>query len=396
MARGLDSFAAGLLTGYTQGKKTQRDQELHDLQVAKLKDERAMTEEFKALDKDVSPSEGFVITTPDGTRTVFTDEASAKEAQAAMPDAQLAKRFLVAGQQFDSQDQAADAADAANAPAARLRKRAEIAQKYGRPDMASSFMQSYKAEVEANRQIAFEQFNHMRTNGDVEGVLKMINSRPGSNAQVGIVRTEDGGVALQSTVNGQSYVGQSFKSMAELLDGVGAQISATPDNYFERNIAQKRMGLDVEKFAHSKEVDAAQIANAQAQTGIAAGNLGLRTKEFQHAKDVYNNPQPKIISGVDGQGDMMTNTVRTVPQQGGGWGLEVGTAAPTGMRPATTRQGSALDAFLAGGGQPQQPLIVDWGKVPPKNLGAQPAQPVVTDQHGNWTSGNRAGGLITR
>lgn len=379
MARGIESFAAGLVTGYTQGKRSQREQELHDLQVAKLKDERAMAEEMKATEGNVKATEGFVITAPDGTRTIFADEAAAKEARAATGgDLQMERKFLVAGQQFDSQEQADDAADAANAPAARMRRQADVARKYGRPDVATSLMQSYKAEVDANRQIAFDNFNQLRQSGDIDGIMKMVNGRRGAKGEASVVQTEDGGVALQTTVNGKPYVGQSFSNMNDLLDGIGNQISATPDNYFERGMSQKNFGLAQDKFTHQKEVDTEQLANAKSGLGLQAQGLALRGQELKLRgdeiaiqRDAKNNPPPDIRYGVNDKGESVPIVQGLSRDASGVWNPSISAQpALTGVRPATARQ-DPLAGFLTGGAGTS--FQFDGSKIPPRTAPAAPS-----------------------
>lgn len=381
MARGWGSFATGLVTGYTSGKKAQQQQELHDLQVAKLKDERALADELKSIDSQAKPSEGFVLTTPDGEHQVFTDEKAAKEAEKAGDGAfKLEKAFIVGGQQYASKEEADQAADTANLPAVKMRMRAEAAMKHGQPVLAGQYGQAYKSLVDANRQITFDKYNEMRQSGDVDGILHMINSRPGSKGQVSIIGTDNGGVALQTVVDGKPYIGQAFGSVNELLDGVGAQISATPDNFFERNLATQRFGLDKDKFAHQQDVDAKQLANAATGLGLQAQGLGLRRQELNDARTARNNPAPEFRFGTNEAGETVPIVQSSTRGADGNWRTSV-TPQPamTGVFPATRKQDPFTGLFA-----PPKPFMFDGSGVPPR---AKPTPQAVPNTGGSAPAG---------
>lgn len=406
MAKGLGAFATGLLTGYTTGKKAQEDKEERELRMAKLKDERAMAEEFKALDSETKPSEGYVLTTPDGTRTVFADKKMAEEARAAFGgDSQLEAKFIVGGQQYDTPEAAEDAAAAANAPAAKLRKRADIALKYNRPDVADAYTKNYQNILEANRRDMQEQFLQAQATGDYDTVLNSVNARlRKSGAQASLVPNEQGGMTYQIVKNGQVVSAKPFANPQEFWDTMGQQVAQTPDNMLEtwkvrEGLKQQKRSLDIQEKGtdanirqgdarlaqgargldiQERQVDAGikhegqRIGIAQGQLGVAQGTLGLQQAEAN---------RPKVHSGVDASGDVTFGaTQMTRDPKTGTWGLNV--IGPQSIRGLKLPNPMA-NLFRPPEAPPDYEAVLRQA-LPPKNLGGttpapskQPQNPLV-------------------
>lgn len=407
MARGLGAFAEGLMTGFTTGKKNQREEEEYQLRMAKLKDERAMAEEFKAVDAQSKPAEGFVLVTADGSRTVFADKKMAEEAKAAMGgDAKLEQKFIVAGQQFDTAEAADIAAEAANAPAAKLRKRADIALKYNRPDVADAYTKSYQNMIEANRRDMQETFLQAQQTGDYSSVLDAYNKRLPNGATAEMVPNEQGGMTLQVTRGGKVVTQKPFASPDEFWTTMGQQIATTPDNMLEtwktrESLAAQKRGLDIqersadanirqgdERLAQSakgltlqeRQVDAG-IKNDAARTRIAQGQLGVAQGELGLKSSIANRPD--VVSGVAPNGNVVFSATERYRDENGNWGLRVHpTQEVPGMAPTRTAAPDPFAGLTLPGGA-QQPLVIDWGKIPQKNIGGpapapqQPQNPLV-------------------
>lgn len=408
MAKGLGSFATGFLQGYAVFSQEKRAQEEHEVRMAKAKDERAMAAEFKNLETETKPSEGYVLVAPDGNKTVFADKQMAEEAKAAFGgEAKLESKYIVAGQQFDSPEAAEDAAAAANAPAAKLRRRAEIALKYNRPDLADAYTKNYQHVLDANRRDMQEQFLQAQATGDYETVLNSVNQRLRKNgAEASLVPNEQGGMTYQIVKNGQVVTARPFANPQEFWDTMGQQVAQTPDNMLETwrvreglklqkrsvdiqergtdanirqgdaRVAQGARGLDIQE----RQVTAG-IRNDDARTQIAAGQLGVARGELGLKSSIANRPD--VVSGVAPNGNVVFSATERYRDKDGNWGLRVHpTQEVPGMAPTRTAAPDPFGGLMLPGGA-QQPLVIDWSKVPAKNIGgAVPApKPPVTNMY---------------
>lgn len=399
--QGLGRFAEGMMKGYFEGQRLKDEREERELRMTKLRDEKAMNEEFKNLDKAAKPAEGFVLTAADGTKTVFADKKMAEEAKTAFGEgSQLEPKFIVAGQQYDTPEAAADAADAMNAPAAKLRQRAEIALKYNRPDLADAYAKNYQNVLEANRRDMQEQFLQAQATGDYDTVLNSVNQRLKKNgAQASLVQGENGSLTYQIVKGGQIVTAKPFANPQEFWDTMGQQVAQTPDNMLEtwrvrETLKQGAQGLKIQEKKADSDIanDAARVAQgargldiqektADANITHQQGMLGVaKTNAANGAAQVglgyAQLSQPKVHSGVTEGGDVSFGATQTTydPKQKT-WGLNViGPQAAPGMRPTPRgSSGSGLDALLGGLGQQPAPLVIDWSKVPQKNIGGATA-----------------------
>lgn len=399
MGNFLGRFAEGMANGYATGMKERRAQELHDLQVSEMRAAAEMRNEIKQVGADVKPSEGFVVVAADGTRTVYTDEKMAKEAQAAQGEgAQLGKTFIAAGQQFDSPEAADEAAAAANAPAAKMRRFASVALKYNRPDVADAYMKNYQNIVETNRRDMQEQFLQAQATGDYGSVLDTVNARlRKTGAQASLVPGENGAMTYQVVKNGQVVAARPFASAQEFWDAMGQQVAQTPDNMLEtwrvrETLKQGAQGLRIQEKKADSDIanDAARVKQgergldiqertADANIKHQAGMLGVAQSNAangaaQVGLGYAQLTQPKVHSGVDEAGNVTFGATQTTydPKQKT-FGLNViGPQVAPGMRPTPRGNSNGLDALLGGMGQPA-PLAIDWSKVPPKNIGGATA-----------------------
>lgn len=385
MARGggLTNFATGFLNAYVTAKDQQRKQELHELQVAKLRDERAMNEEFKTLDQNSKPVEGYVVQGPDGTRSVYADEDLARKAQAASGEGSvLQQTFLVNGQQFGSREEADQAAEEANAPAVKLRQRAEIALKYNRPDLADAYQKNYSSMIEANRRDMQEQFIMAQQAGDYNSILGHINQRlKRSGMEAQLTPNEQGGLTYTITRNGQVVQERPFKTQAEFWDSMGQQIMQTPDNMLET--WKTREGLKLQErqvVAQEKSSDAtvrtadanvrktdaeikempARLAIAQQNANAASTSAGASAMNANTARLGFMNPTPKVSSAPTADGGLgLFVTPQNFDPKTGQWNVGPATVMrPDGLKYPRTG-GLGLDGLLGGAGASSNPLTAD-------------------------------------
>lgn len=409
MARGAGAFAQGLVQGFVQGKKLQQEQERHELEMARLREDRALAEEMKQARADVKPAKAFEVVAPTGERQMFADEAAAKEAATAMEGADILPFFMVGEQRFDSQEQAQAAAEMMNSPAAKARRQAETALKFNRPELARQHQEAWKAMIQANRYETNQRFLEARGARDYDAVAAVLNG----NGRVRGIQVElapDGrGNVVQRWLRNGEVVGERVVPEDTFWDQAALQLSEAPDNMFEH--VKFREGLrqrawdermQERRFDHQVRTDTAQL-------GIAGGNLALRGQELEFNRAKALNPQPAAIQTVDpitGQGQVTFVSQQGVYEPGRGlqWAPQVSQPQSVGGMPASTYNmlnRPQQDLLGLGMDQPQ-PLIIDWSKVPPRSGGvpppaASPTQPppgASIDEYGNWTSGSRAGGLI--
>lgn len=356
------SFASGLVNGFVKGKQMQRQQERHELEMEELRNNKEMREKFKLADLDVSPTEAFAVPMPDGSVAMAPSAQAAQELMGSDGDpSRVSKVFLVGGQSFADKDAAQQAADQFNSAPARMRRQADIAREYGRPDIATSLMQSYMAETNANREMVFDTFNRYAATGNLDGIAKMYSDQVGGS--MSLQANADGSITVINNAGGNAAPGRTFANSQELYDYFGNMITAAPNNVFERSMANKRLGLEERQFEHRQDVDAQQLANAQTGLRIQADGLKLR-------QDEANNPKPTVGMGYDDKGQRVVVTTGARKGTDGQWETYAekgptleGVLGP----PARTGFDGIMGQYGLGGGG-EQPLTVDWSKVPPKGL----------------------------
>lgn len=367
---------------------------------------QAMKDEFKKLDEPVKPSKGFVVTGPDGASSIYADEKMAREAADSLAGSQLDSKYLVAGKQFDTEEDAATGAAAMNSPAAKLRQRSEIALKYNRPDLAEAYQRNYKQQMDANRAEMQQAFNQAAMTGDVNAVVDQYNKRLPNGVNTELVPNEDGSLTLNIKKGNTVYQQRPFASTNDFFEKMTPLMAATPDNMVE--LWSKQEGLKQQakenaradrKLDHDITSDNRRLAQGDTGLGLQAQQVGaavrktnaevaqmpaeMRLKERQvgatelGAQATAANAQtqrlgltvPKIHSGVDASGDVSFGATQPVlDPKTGQWGLNViGPQVAPGMRPTPRQSGSGLDALLMGGaGAHPAPLVIDWSKVPAK------------------------------
>lgn len=328
MARGVGAFAQGLVTGFTQGKKAQREQELHELQVAKLRDDKAMAEEMKQARANMEPVHGFEVVTPTGERATFADEAAAKEAATSMDGAEIRPRFMVGDQVFDSEDQAEAAAEMFNAPAAKARRQAEVALKYNRPDVAQAHQQAYKSMIDSNRYESQQRFLDARNAGDLDAVATVLNGNMRTQGvQTELSQDAQGNVVQRWMRNGQ-VVGERAVPADQFWEQAAMRLSEAPDNMFEHvkfregmrrdrrdaDLAERKFGLDVENTRNTMANRDAGTAQGWARVGQGAQGLSLRQQELEFDRQRQLYPAPSAVNTVDPATGM--GQVSFVGQQG--------------------------------------------------------------------------------
>lgn len=390
--RGIGKFAEGMANGYTAARKDRREQERHDLEMERMRNEQAMNKEIREVEsRTVSPSEGYVVTGQDGASTIYTDKKMAEEA-AAVSGAQIAQRYLVAGKQFESMDDAQAAADSANSPAVKVRQQAEIARKWNRPDIADAYYKNYTTLLEANRRDLLESFSQARAVGDYNQVIDAYNKRLPNGVQAAARPTEDGGLALQLSKGGKP-IGQPmmFKSSGDFWDAMGQQVMTTPDNMLEVWRTGKSLGLQERQVAMTEKTGDAQIKSLVAGTKKTEAETTLLPEEMRirgmtaaasmkgaMAAETTANTQrialgmPKVYSGADAQGNVAFTLAGPAQDANGAWTLQSSPMkAVPGLHPMPKPDSFGLG--LGTGGAPvadSAAIQQQLGQMfPPKNLG---------------------------
>lgn len=409
-ASGAGSFAAGLIQGYTAVSQIRMQQEKHNIEIAKARDEQAMRAELKGVEAAVSPTAGFAVVAEDGTKTIFTDKALADEAARAN-GAQMQQVYTVGGKTFESQEQADVAAEAANAPAAKLRKRADIALKYNRPDLANDYSKSYATMLESNRRDLQESYLQSKAVGDYASVLDGYNRRLPNGLHAEMVTNDQGGLTLSVTRNGQPITQKQFTTADDFWSMMDQTIAQTPDNMLEtwktrESLATQKRGLDIQERKAEADIASdkrrldqgdrglvlqgrkleADIKNDQVRNNISAAGVATQQAELGLRRELATRPD--VVSGVNPvNGNVVFSaTERYRNPTTKEWGLrvlpsqEVPSMAPT----RTAAPADPLAAMLGGAGLgAQAPMAIDWSKLPPKNVApttARPAAPLTPEQ----------------
>lgn len=383
--KGLGGFAEGLVSGYQKFNAMKEAKELHDAQMTKIRDEQAMNAEIKKLsDTTVKPVDSYVVSNEDGTSTAYTDPAMAHDAAALNPGAQVTKKILVAGKQFDTADDAKAAVEQANSPIAKMRMAADVAMKYNRPDIAGEYQKAYKVRVDQNRQDAGQTILDAAQAGDTDALMKAYNDRLPNGRKATLVPGDNGSVALQITSNGKPVgAPQVFANTDALFQNAYKTVGTTPDNAFEtwqhsQQLGMQQQGLNLQArgVAVQEATGAANVAQTNAETAsiptklaiakqqAAASTMGAQASMTSAGASVTNArtqqmvaTMPKVNSGVDDQDNVTFNTTQPVfDPETKQWGLNVTKPqAVPGMNPTMTAKTFAPpkpDMF--GLGAPQQ------------------------------------------
>lgn len=415
----LAQLAAGFGQGYMQGLERNRKNAMEDkrfaleqqraeldnrrlgIEIDRADREAAMHNELKQVSTDLKPVEAFSLQTPEGS-TVFADRKQAEEALAAAGNAEgvrLAPIQLVGGKQFDDPAAAQQAADQMNSPVVRNRRSAEVAMKYGNPQLAQQYAAAYKTQVDANRAEMRDEFMRARATGDLEAAAQMYNNRFARDGQVQVAQGQDGQIVVQRMRDGEVVSATPMGTPAQFWDQMDRLTMATPDNALELWKADKEFGLRGRQVAAQEAGTAASVDKTRAeiaqmpeelrlrgiQANAAAAGAGAAAMNAQTAR--IGLTQPKMSAVPDAKGNLhYVQTQQTYDPKTGQWGLGVPqTQAATGMRyPAiATNEARNPLAALGGLGGAQ---AVDWNaigdavaRLPPKNFGgnATAAPPVV-------------------
>jgi hypothetical protein len=361
MANAVGSFAAGLVNGFVSGKKMQREQELHDLQVAKLKREQGMQTELKAVGEPVKPVQTYVVTTPDGNSQTYVDKKSAQAAQEAYGDgAQMAQAFSVAGQTFMDKDKATSAAAIQNTPVMQMQRRMEIANRYGNPQLADAYGKAYANALATGRSALYDTVAQARATGDPQAVLQAYNaSLAPTGSKVALVGDGNGAVLLRTTTAASKTYDQPVKDMNAFFDmAEDAAMKSSANAVALHQLAQQKAIADAQIATTQRGQDLAHSA-AMANVGVAQAGLDLRNKqyglqqqEFEWTKSHPTGTAPRTISGVDKSGNTVLSTIWGIPAADGTYGL--GHSAPVtipGMSPIGAYNKDPLAAAIAARGK---------------------------------------------
>lgn len=400
IGRGLSRFSEGLVSGYATAQKNKREQEIHDAQMTKIRDEQAMNAEIKNLSSAKAvQSEAFTVTDGEGNKTVYASAEQAHDAVAHTPGAQVEKKIMVAGKAYDHQDEAQAAVEAANSPLAKARKAAEIATKYTRPDVADMFMKQYKMGVDANRQDAQQAVIDASQTGDFNQLAKLYNERLPNGQHVEFAVGDDGNVTKTLIKNGKPVGTEALGKPADVWAGALKVAATTPDNIMEvwrhtmadkttnrgldiqdKNVAQQGKMVDA-NVAHveaetkqmPEELGIKRSMAAAAQTSAGAAATGASAQVMNATTAQQEAAKPKVYTGIDDKGQEAPFAVSTpYDQKTKQYGLNVTLPQPiAGIKPQPKFKPDPFAAMFTGGAAltPEQ-LAAQMAKAfPPKNIG---------------------------
>ncbi|OWT55284.1 hypothetical protein CEY11_21480 [Candidimonas nitroreducens] len=368
----MGSFAAGLVNGFITGKKMRAEQELHDLQVAKLKKDQAMQDELQATSQPVKPVQTYVVTTPDGSSQTYVDKKTAQAAQQAYGgSAQMTPAFSVAGQTFTDKDQANSAAAIQNTPVMQMQRRMEIANRYGNPQLADAYGRAYSDALATGRSALYDTVAQARATGDPQAVIQAYNaSLAPTGSKIALVGNGNGAMVLRTTTAAGKTFDQPVKDMGAFFDmAENAAMSSSANAVALHQLAQRKAIADAQIATTQRGQDLAHSA-AMANVGVAQQGLTLRGKQFDLQQQQFDwtkthpqGAQPRTISGVDKNGNTVLSTVYGIPNGDGTYG--VGYAPPVtvpGMSPIGAYNKDPLTAMIA-------------AQIVAKNKGAAPGTP---------------------
>lgn len=347
------AFAQGLVSGYTTGRQMKERREKHDLEMERARDDKEMRDAFKAIEATHEIGEQYVVATDEGD-VIFADRA---EAMAAAGDTGgIRPIYSVAGQTYNTTHEAQQAQDIMNDPGTRMGMMAQVAVAYGRPELATQFYGAQQNMLDSQRRMMQHQFLHAQRTGDLEGVINQMNHLVGpGNPQTQVVQGEGGQVALQrvNPEDGSVLSEQRFENVGSLWNGLYEDVMATPDNMLAIYTSKRNQDFQERQFAHRQSVDAQQLSLSAANTGIAAGNLGLRRQEFAAAQN-----QPRNVAyhqGTDAEGNLAVARSWMSVDDKGNPVTNMSDPMSTGVSPLGNRSGG-FDPFGMGG--PPQPFAL--------------------------------------
>lgn len=304
--KGLTAFAQGMYDGYSNGKKRELENKRAEMEIERLKREEEMLKERNAVG-EVKPTKAFSLVTPDGVETIYTDEKEASEAAQALSGLgegqtfQVQPRYLVNGRRFNDEEAANKLAQAESTPAAQLRRKAQIASRYGFNDVAASDLKTYKDLTNAIKYEKVDALMQAQVNGDLDTLTQLYSAQTGQ--QVRLERNDDGTITPVSIRGDQEVKGKPV-SPDQLWNYAIEAANRSPDNWNE----DRNYRLQVDKFKHQQGQDT--IANQQraAGLGMQAAGLGLRQQEMDFNRSVRANPPPTTQMAYDANGNLVPVT----------------------------------------------------------------------------------------
>lgn len=283
----IGSFAHGLVTGYGQGRQMRERRERHELEIAAKRDEQEMREAFKKINTDAKVDEQFAVRNADGDQVIYADR---KEAEKAAGAPELVEPiYAVGGANYVSRDEADAASMILNSPMHRLKMQAEVANAYGRPDIAASLAKSHTALLDATRKSMQDAFITARQSGDIQTVLNARNELLASaGAQAQLFDDGTGGMILRTVDRNGDVVGeQHYATPEQMWDMMGQEMMETPDNALalwkarnDKAHQDRSFGLKEKATLHGMQMAEGQLANSRASVGIAGGQLALAREKF--------------------------------------------------------------------------------------------------------------------
>lgn len=306
IGRGLAKFTEGLVNGYTAGVKSRREQEIHDAQMQKIRDEQAMTAEIKKLSETkAAASDAYTVVDADGNKTVYADAAQAHDAVALNPGAQVQRKFVVAGKQYDTPEEANVAVEAANSPLAKTRMAANIALKYNRPDIYDAHMKAYKMGVQANHDDMQQSFYEARATNDLGQLADLYNKRMPNGVHVEFAPQEDGTV-MMTTLKGDKPIGQPkpFKSADDVWTAGEEHMMKTPENALEvwktkGGFARQDRGLELQ--SRSVDQQGRQIDSAVKRTDAEVAEMPTRLRLLGRQVGAQETQAQASLTGANAQ-----------------------------------------------------------------------------------------------
>lgn len=407
--RGMASFAGGFGKGLTEGLEQKRKREIEErrlkieerradleaqrlgMENKKLEREEEMQRRLQGLNEEVKPQQMYIVDTPDG-RMYHADEKLA-QAVAETAGTQVQPSFVVGGQTFADKEAAQTAAEAANSPAARMRRRAEIYGSYGREDLANATMQNYKLTLDNNRREMQQAYLEARDKG-VPAVLEMYNKRLPDGNKAEIIQGPQGPV-LQLSAGGK-VIGQKPFVEEQFFADMDRRIAATPDNLAELWRSDKQLGLQERQVKVAENTGAAQVSHLNAQTAdIPAAAADRRTQAGASATSAgaaVTNANTGAFNATTNRAHVLAPTISAVPGQDGGLNFvtipkqmdaqgNVSPGAPQvspvkGLKHPGAYNADARNSLGLPGGMPGAPAAIDWnaaasvlGNLPPRGEG---------------------------
>lgn len=361
--KGLTAFAQGMYDGYTTGKKRELEQKKIAMELEKVERQQQMEKERAAVG-ELKATQAFALVTPDGVETVYTDANEANEAAQALSglgegeQVAVQPRFLVAGQRFNSQEEADRVAKLESSEGAMIRRKAQIALKHGFADVAQADWQSYKSMTDMVRQEKYDMVARAQASGDLDAVARMYSEQTGQ--QVELEQGEDGTVTPIYTRGDQKVRGDSMP-LKEFWTQAKSLVMDSAATYNET----RNYDMQVDKFKHQQGQDAITNQFKGASLGLQAAGQKLAADNQAITNALKMNPAPTSQMGYDakGQGVPLTRT-NTFNPQTGQWESKVTPGAALEnvyIQDPTRRPVDPLAGFNFNGGGASQGKPTVWG-----------------------------------